>query len=100
MPCITSRIKTFLSGSSSLSSSASQYDPSSEKHAQSYQLQTVSQSDATPPPPPYSSTPSCDQSLPKPFILEFEPPSQQGYRVSRPLDSNGQRFIYLQRTRE
>jgi hypothetical protein len=86
MPCITQHIRSFLSGSSL----TNQHYPN-EKNAHSYQLQTTSNNDPIPP-PPYSSSPS-DQS-PKPFILEFQPPSQQGYRVSLPSNNNNQRFLY------
>ena len=83
MSLISHHIRSFLSGSS-FSNSTSQYP--NEKNAQSYQLQTASRDDPIPP-PPYSSSPS-DQSQPKPFILEFQPPSQQGYKISLPLNNH------------
>ncbi|EWG40796.1 hypothetical protein FVEG_03069 [Fusarium verticillioides 7600] len=92
MSIVMNHIKGFLSGNS-MTNSSNQYYSTSEKNPNSYQLQTASHNDPTPP-PQYSSEPTCGQHTPKPVILEFQRPSQEGYRISRPEGRNGQRFLY------
>ncbi|VTT65602.1 unnamed protein product [Fusarium fujikuroi] len=64
MSIVMNHIKSFLSGNS-MTNSPNQYYSTSEKNANSYQLQTASHNDPTPP-PPYSSGPTGDQHTPKP----------------------------------
>ncbi|KAM0472779.1 hypothetical protein ACHAP7_008566 [Fusarium lateritium] len=88
MSHVMSHIKSFLSGNPSARPNSS----GSEKSADSYQLQT-SHNDPTPP-PSYSPEQTCGQQSPEPFVLEFQRPTQQGFRVARPEGRNGQRFLY------
>ncbi|WZH43891.1 hypothetical protein QYS62_004904 [Fusarium acuminatum] len=88
MSLVMNHIKSLFSGNSSARPRSS----GSEKSADSYQLET-SQNNPTPP-PSYSPEPTCGQQPPKPFVLEFQRPAQQGYRVARPEGRNGQRFLY------